>query len=159
MESSNSILSIAVLNCGYTSPIIQNARGQYSDIFASLLKPALDRANHGQNISKSQRCIQGWDVVSEEYPPTLNGIDAIIVSGSPNSSYQDLPWIKKLDRYLFCIRPIYSTIQNHASADCVQMSIIVTRLSSYTDLASVTRSFANDSSVTEEPSWKRVSRN
>lgn len=44
--------------------------------------------------------VVGYDTVREEYPTSLVGVDAIIVSGSPNSAYQDLQWIKVLTKYI-----------------------------------------------------------
>jgi GMP synthase-like glutamine amidotransferase len=43
-------------------------------------------------------------VIKEEYPTSLAAFDAIIISGSANCSYDDLPWIRKLDA---CIREVY----------------------------------------------------
>ena len=94
-------LNIAVFNCGYTCPSIQEARGQYHDIFASLLKPAAERVC--SKVSKSTKVdlnVTGWDTVNQVYPATLDDIDAIIISGSPNGAYQDLDWIHALNKYL-----------------------------------------------------------
>ncbi|VUC26805.1 unnamed protein product [Clonostachys rosea] len=94
-------LSIAVLNCGYTCQSIQEARGQYHDLFAAILQPAAQRANRkatdGQHVKLE---ITGWDTVNQVYPPSLDGIDAIIISGSPNSAYDQLEWIQALNRFV-----------------------------------------------------------
>lgn len=45
-----------------------------------------------------------FDVMKEEYPASLLDFDAIIVGGSANSAYDDLPWIHKLDDY---VREVY----------------------------------------------------
>jgi GMP synthase-like glutamine amidotransferase len=45
-----------------------------------------------------------FDVMKEQYPTSLAAFDAIIISGSANSSYDDLPWIRNLDAY---IREVY----------------------------------------------------
>lgn len=96
------IVSVAVLNCGYTCPNIQKERGQYHDIFASLLRPALERLNRGPNWPNAKLNVTGWDTINQVYPPSLDRIDAIIISGSPNGAYQDLEWIRALDRYISC---------------------------------------------------------
>lgn len=94
--------AIAVLNCGYTSPIIQKERGQYSDIFTALLLPAAEQVAQRQGLASLQLKVKGYDTVNEEYPSTLDDVDAIIVSGSPNSAFQDLSWIRRLDEYISC---------------------------------------------------------
>ena len=100
---SERIFSVVVLNCGYTCPSIQQQRGQYDDIFRSLLQPAVGRLYaKDTESSKLGLNIQGYDTVNQIYPPTLEGIDGIIISGSPNGAYQDLAWIQKLCRYVSC---------------------------------------------------------
>lgn len=94
------VFTIAVFNCGYTSPIIQKERGQYSDIFAALLAPAVERLKARLGLQAPRIIVKGFNTVIEEYPANLEEIDAIIVSGSPNSSYEDLPWVLRLDRYI-----------------------------------------------------------
>lgn len=94
-------ISVAVFNCGYTCPAIQEERGLYHEIFASLLQPAVQRLSSQANSgTKPTLHVTGWDTTKQEYPPTLEGIDAIVISGSPNGAYQDLPWIQKLINYV-----------------------------------------------------------
>ncbi|KAH7127905.1 class I glutamine amidotransferase-like protein [Dactylonectria estremocensis] len=101
MTLSKHVISVAVFNCGYTAPSIQNARGQFHEIFAALLTPALERVCHNNlELPNVTLDIKGWDTVNQEYPPTLDKIDAIIVTGSPNGAYEDLEWIRTLDRHL-----------------------------------------------------------
>jgi GMP synthase-like glutamine amidotransferase len=109
MVSITDVYTVAVLNCGYTNPIVQKARGQYHDIFNSLLQPAVARAcgNIDSRVSRPvQLSISGWDTVNQEYPDTLEGIDAIIISGSPNGAYEDLEWIHRLNKYVAGKLPI-----------------------------------------------------
>ena len=35
-----------------------------------------------------------------EYPPVLEDIDAIIITGSPNGAYQELEWIATLHKFV-----------------------------------------------------------
>ncbi|KAH6889607.1 class I glutamine amidotransferase-like protein [Thelonectria olida] len=98
MIISERVISVAVFKCGYTCPSIQHERGQFEDIFASLLEPAAERVC--TKTTKVKLNITGWDTVDQVYPPTLDGIDAIIVSGSPNGAYEDLEWIRALNAYL-----------------------------------------------------------
>jgi GMP synthase-like glutamine amidotransferase len=46
-----------------------------------------------------------FDVMQEVYPESVSDFDVIVVSGSANSAYDNLPWIRKLDAY---IRNVYT---------------------------------------------------
>lgn len=103
MFHSEHTVSAVVLNCGYTCPSIEEKRGQYDDIFASILLPAFERASSRAAKGTSLKLnIKGYDTVKQVYPLTLQGVDAIIISGSPNGAYQDFEWIKKLIRFVSC---------------------------------------------------------
>lgn len=106
MAIDTQIVNIVILNCGYTSTIIEKARGQYHDIFAALLQAAVDRLSTQDGRPKVRLQMKGWDVVSQKYPTTLDSVDAIIVTGSPNGAYQDLDWINTLNQYIsrMCIQ-------------------------------------------------------
>ncbi|EPE09344.1 hypothetical protein F503_07120 [Ophiostoma piceae UAMH 11346] len=104
-------LTIAVLNCGYTVPSVQKARGQYHDVFAAILQPAVDRHNAGTD-DKVTLQVLGFDTVKEEYPESLDGIHAVIISGSPNGAYEQLPWIRRLLTYVTEIK-LYGSCFGH----------------------------------------------
>jgi hypothetical protein len=63
--------------------VVQKERGQYSDIFSTLLAPAAERVSRRLELPPAQINIKGFDTVNAEYPTDLKGIDAIIISGSP----------------------------------------------------------------------------
>ncbi|KAF7554924.1 hypothetical protein G7Z17_g2537 [Cylindrodendrum hubeiense] len=116
MTTFEDVISVAVFNCGYTCPSIQKERGQYHDIFASLLRPALERVCSKSAKSPSVKLsIIGWDAVNQVYPPTLDNINAIIVSGSPNGAYQDLEWIQTLSRYISYVYHQHPSIKIYGS--------------------------------------------
>ncbi|CAK7246290.1 MAG: hypothetical protein STHCBS139747_007917 [Sporothrix thermara] len=99
-------LNVVVLNCGYTSPVITKARGQYSDVFADILKPAVARHNaNPATTDPVDLVIRGYDTMKQVYPPSLDGVDALIITGSPNGAYEDLPWIRTLLDY---VRTVYT---------------------------------------------------
>ena len=101
MTIAERVVRVAVFNCGYTSPSIQKERGQYHEIFDSLLQPAVQRLSSGAPTkTKIKLLVSGWDTTKEEYPPTLEGTHAIIISGSPNGAYQNLEWIHTLNKYV-----------------------------------------------------------
>jgi GMP synthase-like glutamine amidotransferase len=45
-----------------------------------------------------------FEVMKDQYPSSLDDFDAIIISGSANSAYDDQPWIRTLEAY---IRDVY----------------------------------------------------
>ncbi|CAK7223121.1 hypothetical protein SCUCBS95973_005070 [Sporothrix curviconia] len=104
-------LTVVVLNCGYTSPVITKARGQYSDVFADILRPAVARhnaraANANANTHAGvELVLRGYDAIQQTYPPSLDGVDALIITGSPNGAYEDFAWIRTLLAY---VRRVYT---------------------------------------------------
>ncbi|KAK7217550.1 hypothetical protein V2G26_005553 [Clonostachys chloroleuca] len=109
-------LNIAVLNCGYTCQSIQEARGQYHDLFGAILLPAAERANRKATGSRRVKLeITGWDTVNQVYPPSLEDIDGIIISGSPNSAYEELEWIQTLNRFVADVYHNYTAIKIYGS--------------------------------------------
>ncbi|CAK7212806.1 hypothetical protein SEUCBS140593_001632 [Sporothrix eucalyptigena] len=93
-------LTVVVLNCGYTSPVITKVRGQYSDIFADILQPALARHNANPENAEVELVLRGYDAIQQIYPLSLDGVDALIITGSPNGAYEDLAWIRTLLAYV-----------------------------------------------------------
>jgi GMP synthase-like glutamine amidotransferase len=90
-------IRICVLNADIPVPNVFAQRAPtYGRIFHQLLTQACP------NIT-----IQAtdFDVMQDEYPESFADFDAIIVSGSANSAYDDLSWIHKLDA---CIRNVYT---------------------------------------------------
>jgi GMP synthase-like glutamine amidotransferase len=73
----------------------------YGRIFHQLLQDATNDHNKNNKITIESA---DFDVMQQHYPSSLDSFDAIIISGSANSAYDDLPWIKKLDAY---IRHVY----------------------------------------------------
>ncbi|KAH7176893.1 class I glutamine amidotransferase-like protein [Dactylonectria macrodidyma] len=116
MTLSKRVVSVAVFNCGYTAPSIQNARGQFHEIFTALLKPAFQRVRDSNpELPDIALDIKGWDTVKQEYPSTLDKIDAILVTGSPRGAYEDLEWIRTLDRYLADVYQQHPSIKIYGS--------------------------------------------
>ncbi|KAH8895601.1 class I glutamine amidotransferase-like protein [Thozetella sp. PMI_491] len=116
MAVAEKVIRVVVLNCGYTCPAIEKERGQYDEIFSSLLEAALERAiSRDPTPMKWRLSIRGYDVVKEMYPHTVDDIDALIISGSPNGAYQDLPWIKALCHYIEYIYREQSSIKLYGS--------------------------------------------
>lgn len=100
------VLNVVVFNCGYTCPSIERERGEFHRMFNSFLQPAVPRlSSQARPKTEIRLLVKGLDATKQEYPPSFEGIDAIIISGSPNGAYQDLDWIHALDKYVSCLCP------------------------------------------------------
>ncbi|KAF4636389.1 hypothetical protein G7Y89_g1699 [Cudoniella acicularis] len=101
-------LNIAVLDCDIPVPNVYAERGQYSDIFAALLR---DAAATSQELSQLSLKFKQYDTVRGDLPSRsdLNDLDAIIITGSASSAYDNELWIKSLAD--FC-RVLYNSYLN-----------------------------------------------
>ncbi|KAH9231223.1 hypothetical protein K456DRAFT_38828 [Colletotrichum gloeosporioides 23] len=103
-------LRIAVLCCFPIPENIAKDRGQFDDIFASWVLASVNAYNakrpNGQIIAE----VTGFDVIlKDEYPLPVEDFDALIVTGSVASAYDDEPWIHKLAAFL---RDVYENSPN-----------------------------------------------
>lgn len=88
-------IRIAMLNADTPVPNVLNTRGSYGAIFTNLLTAAARRLSRHITVEAAD-----FDVVRGEYPSSPAGFDALLVTGSSASSYDDVPWTHRLDRYL-----------------------------------------------------------
>lgn len=95
-------LRIAVLICYAVSEPIASNRGQFDRIFAAWLEKAAAQWSARQPANgRVVLELTGWDVVGKkQYPPSLSEIDAIVVTGSDRSAYDDEPWVHKLAAFI-----------------------------------------------------------
>jgi len=71
--------------------------GSYGGVFAQLLRNAAEALGWDPDTSLD---ITKYDVVREGlYPPSLDDLDAILISGSRANAYDDTPWIVRLVEY------------------------------------------------------------
>ncbi len=77
-------LHIAVLDCDIPVPNVYAERGTYSDIFETLLRNAATKC---RGLPKLNLQFSAYDCMQGQLPSLkdLNGIDAIIITGSGNS--------------------------------------------------------------------------
>jgi GMP synthase-like glutamine amidotransferase len=90
-------LRICMLNADTPVPTVAHIYPTYGLIFHKLL------ASVSPNTTLQST---DFNVVLGEYPASLEAFDAIIVSGSASSAYDDEPWIHSLSSY---IREVYET--------------------------------------------------
>jgi GMP synthase-like glutamine amidotransferase len=85
-------IRICMLNADIPVP---NVFAQRAPTYGRIFHQLLAQASPKITIQSTD-----FDVIQDKYPGSLEDFDAIIVSGSANSAYDDLPWIHKLDTYL-----------------------------------------------------------
>ncbi|CAG5159263.1 uncharacterized protein ALTATR162_LOCUS5497 [Alternaria atra] len=96
------ILRICMLNADAPVPAVAAERAPtYGRIFHNLLSSAVANTKSSRQSSEDNLYITStdFDVVKNEYPASVTEFDAIIISGSANSAYDDLPWVRKLERW------------------------------------------------------------
>jgi GMP synthase-like glutamine amidotransferase len=90
-------IRICMLNADIPVP---NVFAQRAPTYGRIFHQLLAQASPKITIQSTD-----FDVIQDKYPGSLEDFDAIIVSGSANSAYDDLPWIHKLDAY---VRDVYT---------------------------------------------------
>ena len=95
MGSLSPTLHIAMLNADTPVPKVLARNRSYGSIFHTLLCDAASKIAPHIKIDSTD-----FNVVLGEYPKAPSSFDAIIVSGSAASSYDDLDWIHRLNDYL-----------------------------------------------------------
>lgn len=80
-------LRVGLLQCGYVRDDVAADHGDYPELFAALLA---DRPIE----------LVAFDVQKGPLPSSPNDCDGWLVSGSANSTYEDLPWIQDTARFI-----------------------------------------------------------
>jgi GMP synthase-like glutamine amidotransferase len=88
-------LRIAILECDTPLKGTRAKYGGYGNVFKALLDPGADALGHPHLSSKQGLELTYWDVVQDKYP-SLDSIDAILMTGSRYNSFDNTPWILKL---------------------------------------------------------------
>ncbi|KAJ4376064.1 hypothetical protein N0V83_001345 [Neocucurbitaria cava] len=89
-------LRICMLNADIPVPNVYAQKAPtYGQIFHQLLSAAATQSLSPVIIESSD-----YDVMKGEYPVSILNYDAIVISGSANSAYDDLEWIQKLDSFI-----------------------------------------------------------
>lgn len=89
-------IRIALLSCDTPIDPVRQLHGDYLDIFSSLLTRSLP-----PGVDKDIFVLDNYDVVHKmEYPAENDAYDALLITGSPKSAYEDVEWIHKLVEYI-----------------------------------------------------------
>ncbi|KAH6683372.1 class I glutamine amidotransferase-like protein [Halenospora varia] len=93
------VIRIAVLNCMTPIKPVFDARGPFDRMFQSLFGSAAERINTRLDLSLIKiKCIS-YDCTKGEYPPSLDAVDAVVITGSTASAYDGVPWVYTLIQY------------------------------------------------------------
>ncbi|KAF3047000.1 hypothetical protein E8E12_010179 [Didymella heteroderae] len=89
-------LHIAIFNTDIPVPEVFTKRAStYGQIFHELLSAATKRTSPSTIVKSTE-----YDTRKLEYPSTLDDVDLILITGSINSAYDDIPWVRKLEQYI-----------------------------------------------------------
>ncbi|KAF7535050.1 hypothetical protein G7054_g5686 [Neopestalotiopsis clavispora] len=88
-------IRIAILSTDVPVPNVRAKLGTYGDIFHRLISDAASRISPTTKIQSTE-----FDVVQGAYPGCLSHFDAILITGSAASAYDDVEWVRALDTYI-----------------------------------------------------------
>ena len=91
-------IRVAMLNADTPVPNVLADRGSYGAMFHRLLSAAARRVSSPALPVTIEAA--DFDVVHGEYPASPADWDALVISGSIVASYDNEPWIYRLDQYL-----------------------------------------------------------
>ncbi|KAF3765359.1 class I glutamine amidotransferase-like protein [Cryphonectria parasitica EP155] len=91
-------IRVAMLNADTSNPNTYANMGTFGDILHYVLAAAASRLSTGLAIEH-----ETFDVVRGEYPASVFGFDAVMITASSASSYDDQPWIRTLQEYLMSL--------------------------------------------------------
>ncbi|KAH8895256.1 class I glutamine amidotransferase-like protein, partial [Thozetella sp. PMI_491] len=95
------VIRAAVFECFRFGSNISQTRGQFGDVFRAWLLASAESYNANRRPEEQVRIeTSSWDVEHGMYPDNLENTDAIIVTGSTASAYDQEPWIIALEKYL-----------------------------------------------------------
>jgi len=90
------IIRIALLITDTPIPEVVATHGDYHSIFNTWLTSSL-AANHRD--AQVEFVLDGYDVIKGDFPDP-QAYDAMVITGSAASAYEDLPWIHGLTKYI-----------------------------------------------------------
>lgn len=94
-STSDKPIRLAILLCDTPQPGTLARVGNYEAVFSALLKDAC-----APDTLQSQLTITAHDVVNDlDSYPSLDDVDALLLTGSKHDSFRDDPWILKLVEY------------------------------------------------------------
>lgn len=95
-----------MLNADTSVPNVYADLGTFGDILHRKLLSAADRTYEGLSFVHSV-----YNVAIGEYPDSLDDVDAVFITASAASSYDNEPWIQRLEEYVVMIYMMYPEIK------------------------------------------------
>ncbi|KAK4574650.1 hypothetical protein LTR86_001491 [Recurvomyces mirabilis] len=89
-------LRIAILECDTPIGHTKEKYGGYGNLFKELLNNGADEIARKDGVKRPELDITKYDVVNAELYPTLDNIDAVLLTGSRFNSFDNDTWILKL---------------------------------------------------------------
>lgn len=86
-------MKIGILDVDHLSSSIIRKYGCYADAFIRLLSPLQNKLTQADSF-------QRYSIFNMEFPNSIDECDVYIISGSQYSTYENIPWIKKLEEYI-----------------------------------------------------------
>lgn len=99
-------LRVAMLNADTSVPNVYADLGTFGDILHRKLLAAA-----GRRCDRLEIVHLVYNVVMDEYPDTLDDLDAVFITASAASSYDNEAWIKKLEEYVVTLYTRYPQIK------------------------------------------------
>lgn len=99
-------LRVAMLNADTSVPNVYANLGTFGDILHQKILAAAERTYDGLSIVHSV-----YNVVTGEYPDSLNDWDAVFITASAASSYDNEAWIQTLEEYVVMVYKTHPEIK------------------------------------------------
>ena len=84
-------MKVGILDAEYLTDSVIQKYGCYADAFIRLLSPLQQQMN--QTVSFVR-----YRIFNMEFPQSVDECDLYIITGSQHSSYENIPWIKRLEQ-------------------------------------------------------------
>jgi GMP synthase-like glutamine amidotransferase len=89
-------IRIAILECGPVRDRMRAKYGGYGGVVKAILESGADALQHPGLTSSTGLSFSIYDIVEADKYPSLEDIDAVVLTGSKYNSYDNDPWILKL---------------------------------------------------------------
>ncbi|KAJ5279294.1 hypothetical protein N7478_004666 [Penicillium angulare] len=90
-------LRIATLECGPAPPNADKQYNGFGGMFEVLLTSSAKALNQPERLNPENGLeISEWDIYNNKTYPQLEDIDAVLLTGSEDDAFEDVPWINRL---------------------------------------------------------------
>lgn len=94
-------IRVAVLECENLPPNIVRSHGNFTKVFQDWLASGTRKYNSDRRHNEYITIVTSrWRVKDGRYPPDLDYVDAVLITGSFDAAYDNAPWITTLQNFL-----------------------------------------------------------